>query len=108
MDLGVRNALINNYNPFSIRDDIGDLWENYVVIERIKKQEYLNISSNNYFWRTYDQKEIDLIEEREGKLFAYEIKWQKEAVKIPKEWQEEYKNSEFKVINKNNYLGFIS
>ncbi|MFZ2976173.1 MAG: ATP-binding protein [Candidatus Moraniibacteriota bacterium] len=107
-DNGIRNALINNFNPLNIRDDIGMLWENYIINERIKKQEYQKIYSNNYFWRTYDQKEIDWIEEREGKLFGYEIKWNKNKIKPPKDWLETYTNSSYEVITKDNYLEFIS
>jgi len=107
-DVGIRNALINNFNPMSIRDDVGMLWENYIIVEKIKKQEYLSIPSNNYFWRTYDRKEIDFIEEYGGRLFGYEIKWQKKKEKIPKEWFEVYKNAEGAVITKDNYLDFIT
>lgn len=107
-DIGVRNALINNFNPLSIRDDIGMLWENYIVVERLKKQEYLSKHANNYFWRTYDRKEIDLIEERNGKLYGYEIKWKNKKVKPPKEWLKAYKNSKYQLINKSNYLEFIT
>src|SRR3989338_5687307 len=74
-DTGVRNALIQNFNPLDLRDDVGQIWENYLVMERLKKQENTGISCTNYFWRTYDRKEVDWIEEREGKLFAYEFKW---------------------------------
>jgi len=107
-DVGVRNALINNFNSLSIRDDIGMLWENYVVVEMLKRQEYLLLSSNNYFWRTYDKKEIDFIEEREGKLFGYEIKFSAKAQKPPKEWQQTYKGAEYHLITKDKYLNFIS
>jgi len=65
-DTGIRNALINNFNTLHMRDDVGMLWENYIITERIKKQEYLGLSANNYFWRTYDQREIDFVEERGG------------------------------------------
>ncbi len=106
-DNGIRNALINNFNPIQRRQDIGELWENYIVVERLKKQEYHRIWSNNYFWRTYDQKEIDWIEEREGCLFAYELKW-KEKSNVPKLWSEVYPNSSFECITKENYLPFIS
>ncbi|MBU1778271.1 DUF4143 domain-containing protein, partial [Patescibacteria group bacterium] len=75
------------------------LWENYIIVERIKKQEYLEIFSNNYFWRTYNQKEIDFIEERNGKLYGYEIKWGNKKPKPPKEWLETYSNAEYKIIN---------
>lgn len=107
-DNGIRNAIINNFNPLNTRDDIGMLWENYIINERIKKQEYQKIYSNNYFWRTYDQKEIDWIEEREGKLFGYEIKWNKNKIKPPKDWLETYTNSSYEIITKDNYLEFIS
>lgn len=107
-DNGVRNALINNFNPINLRDDVGALWENYIVVERLKKQAYTPILSNNYFWRTYDQKEIDWVEEREGKLFGYEIKWtEKHKKRPPKDWLKTYKNASFGLINKNNYLDFI-
>lgn len=107
-DLGVRNALINNFNTLDRRDDVGMLWENYLVMERIKKQSYAPIYANNYFWRTYDQKEIDWVEERDGKLFGFEIKWGKDKAKPPKVWLETYKNAEYKVINQENYLDFIT
>ena len=106
-DVGIRNALINNFNPLLVRNDVGLLWENYIIMERIKKQEYSRISANNYFWRTYDQKEIDFIEEREGKLYGYEIKWAARKGKLPKEWLETYSESIYEVITKNNYLDFI-
>jgi uncharacterized protein len=108
VDNGIRNALINNFNPISIRNDIGELWENYLIIERIKKQEYKKIWSNNYFWRTYDQKEIDWIEERDGKLFCYEFKWNKLIKNPPKLWVDTYPNSSYECINKDCYLNFIS
>ncbi|MFH1519948.1 MAG: ATP-binding protein [Candidatus Omnitrophota bacterium] len=107
-DIGIRNALINNFNSLSMRNDIGMLWENYIIIERIKKQEYLGISANNYFWRTYNQKEIDFVEERQGKLYGYEIKWSDDKCKPPKGWCDVYKGSEFNIITKENYLTFIT
>lgn len=106
-DNGIRNALINNFNPLSRRDDIGSLWENYLVMERIKKQEYERLWSNNYFWRTYDQTELDWVEERDGCLFGYEFKWEKMA-KAPKLWQETYPDAKFESVNRENYLSFIS
>ncbi|MBI5183173.1 MAG: ATP-binding protein [Nitrospinae bacterium] len=106
-DNGIRNTIIGNLNPLKMRDDIGILWENYIIIERIKKQEYLQIFSNNYFWRTYDQKEIDIVEEREGMLYGYEIKWNKIRAKPPKGWLETYRNASYEVVTKENYLEFI-
>jgi len=106
-DNGIRNALINSFNPLTMRNDIGMLWENYIVGERIKKQKYMEIFANNYFWRTYDQKEIDFVEERDGKLFGYEMKWEPKKIKGPGEWKTAYPESEFQVIHWENYLDFI-
>jgi Predicted ATPase (AAA+ superfamily) len=106
-DLGVRNNLINNFNHLSIRNDAGFLWENFCIAERIKYNSYHGVYSNNYFWRTYDQKEIDYIEERDGKLFAYEFKFNKESAKKPVKFLETYPDSEFKTINRDNYYNFL-
>jgi predicted AAA+ superfamily ATPase len=91
-----------------MREDRGQLWENYMISERLKFQEYERQPSNNYFWRTYDKQEIDWIEEREGKLFAYEMKWNKEYSKIPVAWKNTYPDSEFQVISQHNYLGWVT
>ena len=107
-DNGIRNALISNFNPLSIRNDIGMLWENFLFMERMKKRAYSTIHANIFFWRTYDQKEIDLIEERDGKLFGYEFKWGSKMIKAPRKWSEEYPEAEFTVINQDNYLDFIT
>lgn len=106
-DTGIRNALINNFNSLNRREDSGALWENYLVMERLKKQEYTRLWSHNYFWRTYDQKEIDWVEEREGLLFGYEFKWSHTHVAPPKLWQETYPNASFECINQSNYMSFI-
>lgn len=106
-DNGIRNTLINNFNSLSTRNDTGDLWENYLVMERLKKQQYKKIWSHNYFWRTYDQKEVDWVEEREGSLFGFEFKWGSSSP-APKLWFDTYPNSSFECINKNNYLPFIT
>ena len=108
-DNGIRNILIENVNPLQSRNDIGELWENYLVSERLKFQQYNQILCSNYFWRTYQQQEIDWIEEREGKLFAYEIKWNaKKKVKMPTAWKKGYPDSSFEVINQENYLNWIT
>ena len=106
-DLGIRNAIINNFNPLTLRNDVGQLWENFCVMERIKKNEYDRRHVNTYFWRTYDQKEIDYIEEIDGKLYAFEFKWNETMVKPPKIFMDTYPESEFKVISKNNLFEFI-
>lgn len=107
-DNGIRNAVISNFNDLDIRNDVGQLWENFMVIERLKKQSYKSISANNYFWRTWDQKEIDWVEEREGKLFGYEFKWNNQKIKLPKEFLETYKEASIEVINQDNYLDFVA
>ncbi len=107
-DNGVRNAIINNMNDLKTRNDTGELWENYLFMERMKKREYHKIYANNYFWRTYDKQEIDLIEERGGKLYGYEFKWSAKPPHPPRSWLEMYKEAEYKVINKENYLEFIT
>lgn len=107
-DNGIRNAIIENFNDLNTRNDVGQLWENYLFMERMKRNEYKNISANIYFWRTWDKKEIDLVEEREGKLFGYEFKWgEKVDAKAPKDWVNTYDNASYEVINKENYLDFI-
>jgi len=107
LDNGIRNAIIANFNPIESRNDIGALWENYMISERLKYQEYKRLSSNNYFWRTYDQQEIDWVEEREGLLFGYEFKWKESKVKIPTQWKNAYPNSSFEVINKDNFENWL-
>ena len=108
LDTGIRNAVISQFNKIELRNDVGKLFENFIIMERIKSNHYHKRISQTFFWRNYQNKEIDLVEERNGKLFVYEIKWsEKTKIKKPKEFLENYKNSTFKVINKNNYLNFI-
>lgn len=103
-DLGIRNALIRNFNPISIRNDKGVLWENFVISERKKKENYIGNLTNYYFWRTYDGAEIDLIEDSGGQLKATEIKWQKMPKNAPKAWRDNYPGSSWNVISKDNYF----
>lgn len=108
LDNGIRNAVISQFNPLDARNDVGILWENFLVVERIKKCSYQDIYGTFYFWRTYDGQEIDLVEEREGKLFGYEFKWSdKKKEKVPKDWLISYDNAEYEVISRSNYLDFI-
>ena len=106
-DLGIRNALINNFSSFKMRNDHGQLWENFLVTERIKYQSYKGLFSNNFFWRTYTGAEIDWIEERQGSFYAYEFKYGNKPIKIPSSWKENYPESEYKTINLENYHDFI-
>ena len=106
-DNGIRNALISNFNSLDMRNDTGSLWENFMVLERIKRNAYKGYSPNLYFWRTYDQKEIDMIEERDGGLFGYEFKIGKKTPKPPKLWTDTYNEASYRVYNTENYLNFI-
>jgi predicted AAA+ superfamily ATPase len=103
LDNGIRNAVIANFNPVHARNDIGALWENYMISERLKYQSYKRISSNNYFWRTYEQQEIDWVEERDGSLFGYEFKWKEDKFKIPTQWKSAYPGASVELINVNNF-----
>jgi predicted AAA+ superfamily ATPase len=107
-DNGIRNGIINNFNRLEARNDVGELWENYLVTERIKFQNYSQRSGSNFFWRTYDQQELDWLEEENGKLSGFEFKWSENRKgKIPTAFAKAYPEATFEVINKQNYLEFI-
>ena len=103
LDLGIRNAIINNQNPLILRDDVGKLWENFVIAERHKQQLGLGYKTDFYFWRTYDKQEVDLVENKAGKLNGWEIKWDDKNANPPAAWKA-YPNSSWKLINKHNYF----
>lgn len=103
VDNGIRNAIIANYQPVAARNDVGLLWKNYLVSERIKFQGFTKMRSNNYFWCTYQQQEIDWVEEREGQLYGYEFKWNKDKAKIPTQWSSFYPDAYFEIISPTNY-----
>lgn len=106
-DLGVRNALINNHNPLTLRNDIRALWENFIVSEKKKQANFIGSPKSYYFWRTWDQQEIDLVEDEGGKLHAAEIKWAKARMKAPKAWRDAYPDSTWNVITGDNYLSYF-
>jgi uncharacterized protein len=106
-DTGIRNALINNFNALDLRVDTGVLWENFMISERVKHNNNHGMAKNIYFWRTHTQKEIDYLEEYEGKLEGYEFKWEKDRFAKPKEFLETYKNSTVELINRSNFLKFV-
>lgn len=108
VDNGVRNALLNNFNLLPLRQDVGLLWENYILSERMKYNDYQLRVVNSYYWRTYDQQEIDLIEESNDFLEAFETKWKEKPVKIPAAFAKAYIGSGFEVIHQNNYLPYIT
>ena len=106
-DNGVRNMIINNLNALDLRTDKGALWENFLIAERIKLQNNHQIHSANYFWRTIQKQEIDFIEDKGGKISAYEFKWNwKGKKKIPLSFLNQY-NSEGTVIDINNFRTFV-
>ena len=105
---GIRNALLNNFSPLELRQDKGALWENYLVNERMKYTHYTGIRANRYFWRTQQQQEIDYIEERDGKLFAFEFKWKgKPGLKAPLTFIKAYPEHEFRVVTPETVDQFI-
>lgn len=107
-DNGVRNAVLSNFAPADLRNDMGALWENLMVSERVKRNAYQGSYAQLYFWRTHDQKEIDLIEEEDGMLRTYEFKWNgKVKAKQPITFVAAYPNSTFNVVSPDNYWEFI-
>jgi len=106
-DVGVRNAVINNFNPLEQRSDVGQLWENFVVMERVKRDLILRRYPNRYFWRTWSKQEVDYIEEEGGRFEAVEIKWQKTKSVPPKTWRETYPGAGWRSVNKDDYWDFI-
>ncbi|MFW5983559.1 MAG: ATP-binding protein [bacterium] len=106
-DNGVRNMVIGNFNPIELRTDKGALWENFLISERIKQNEYKQSLARTYFWRTKQQQEVDFVEENGGKVTGYEFKWnRKKTTKLPKTFVESY-SAESKVIDKDNFREFV-
>ena len=106
-DTGIRNVLINNLNPLNLRQDIGSLWENFMISERLKYNSNNNKDKQVYFWRTLQQQEIDYIEEYNGKLSGFELKWKKDKFKKNQTFLNAYKGSSIELINKDNYKSFV-
>ncbi|MGB3344064.1 MAG: ATP-binding protein [Aequorivita sp.] len=107
-DVGIRNSVINNWNPAKMRQDIGPLWENFLIVERMKYKSYHNLYSNDYFWRNLAQQEIDFIEDYKGIIHAYEFKWNsKKSGKFSKSFRDAYPEHQLMTVNPTNYLEFI-
>jgi uncharacterized protein len=106
-DLGIRNAIIGNFNPLDSRNDVGQLWENFLIAERIKCNAYRERFANYYFWRTYGGAELDLVEEAAGQLAAFQFKWGRKKGKVPQAWQEAYPSASYTQINRDNFLEFL-
>lgn len=107
-DNGIRNALISNFSPISVRNDVGQLWESFMISERMKRKNFHLLNINHYFWRTYDQQEVDLIETYDQKMCAYEFKWSDKRARIPVGFSKAYPDATFIEINKLNYFSFIN
>lgn len=107
-DNGIRNVLISNYTTLEMRQDVGALWENYILAERLKHNQYFGHYCNAYFWRTHDQAEIDYIEEADGILHAYELKWKDQKVRFPNSFLQAYPNNTTQVVSQSNYISFIT
>lgn len=107
-DVGVRNALLQAFSPLALRNDVGALWENFCISERIKKASHTGLTANHYFWRTYDKKEIDYIEERDGVLSGFEFKWNpNRSMKVPQEFLATYPGSSIEQVDRGNYWRFL-
>lgn len=107
-DTGIRNAVISQFNDVGDRSDLGQLFENFVIVERAKHLAYSGDARQCYFWRTYDDQEIDLVEETEGHLSGYEIKWSPRRLpKTPGGWSTTYPEASFRVITPANVLAFV-
>jgi len=108
-DLGIRNIIINNLNPLGLRNDIGQLWENYLILERMKFKMYHEIDAISFFWRTSAQQEIDYIEDQNGKLSAFEFKWRKaKKARITSTFINAYPDAKVAIIDRENMESFIS
>jgi hypothetical protein len=107
IDNGILNTILSNFKPLSIRQDVGLLWENYIISERLKYQHYRQMIVNNYFWRTYDQQEIDWVEEIDTEINGYEMKWSSQKFRTPAAWKKAYPQAGFEVIHQDNYLDWI-
>ena len=108
-DNGIRNAIINDFSAPALRNDIGTLWENYLLAERIKRNNYLKENVQQYFWRNYNQQEVDLIELKDGKLQAFEFKYSpQKKVKVPAAFATAYPEASFECISRDNYLDWIT
>lgn len=107
-DNGIRNAVINNFNMPDLRNDSGQLWENFLASERLKHQQYKRLKVNNFFWRTYDHQEIDWIEEENGNLHGFEFKMKYRREIAPGAWKKAYPSASYMVISPENYFEWLS
>lgn len=107
-DNGIRNAIIGDFRPLALRQDVGALWENFLISERIKMNDNLHHRTEYYFWRTYSGQEIDLIEERNGEVKAFEFKWGNKNPKVPASFKEQYPDVSYTVVTRSNFVDFCT
>lgn len=103
-DLGIRNSLLGNFNSLQFRTDLGSMWENYLLVERMKRNQYHGHFASSYFWRTHTGSEIDYVEDFGGKLYGYEFKWTQSKSRSKESWIKTYPDASFSIINQDNYL----
>lgn len=107
-DNGIRNAILKNFNPLSLRNDVGALWENFLISERMKFNYYSKIDYKGYFWRNYHQQEVDYVEENQGEFLAFEFKWNpKKKVKLPASFSKSYGKANFRFVHRDNFEEFV-
>lgn len=106
-DTGIRNAIINNFNPLNLRNDVGALWENFILVERQKRNNILGVAPNVYFWRTWEKQEVDYVEEADGRLSGFEFKWAKDKARGGGEFLKTYSPSSLTLVNRENFLDFV-
>jgi predicted AAA+ superfamily ATPase len=109
-DNGIRNAVIGDFRPLELRNDVGGLWENFLISERQKRNLFHGFYGSNYFWRTQRQQEVDYLEEYDGQLYAYEFKWnvEKKDRRPPAPFAEAYPEALFQTVHPGNYLDFLA
>ena len=107
-DLGIRNTLINNFNPLEMRTDVGALWENFFILERLKFNRNRMVFPNTYFWRAYNKAEIDYLEEINGRMRAFECKWSAEKVHPPKAFFDNFPETSLELVNRSSYLSYLT
>ncbi len=108
LDTGIRNAVVNNLNPPELRGDVGGLWENFVIAERMKRNHNRQLFPSTYFWRSHQRREIDYLEELNGELRGYEIKWREQRMKVPAAFSAAYPDCPVTLINRENTAGFVT
>jgi predicted AAA+ superfamily ATPase len=107
-DTGIRNAVIRNLNPIHLRQDVGPLWENFIISERRKYTQNNRIDTNAYYWRTHQQQEVDYLEDAAGSLSGFEIKWGKKKRRVPNAFLSAYKGSRVEIIDRDNFFDFLT